>query len=184
MISDPEEQRPFVLKARTLSAFMMVSAASSLYRRAQMRRCIRCESWFEFTREHAQFCSVLPHPRARQPEDVIMARIRKKQLSDDRIVYKVIWREGAGKTRRQRTKNFDRHAEARTFAAKMEREVEQRRVGSPIVQPSPSFSITGSTFSTHRASFPSQRARVSPLRRARDPRAWRHPARSAPRPGS
>ena len=60
-----------------------------------------------------------------------MASIRKKHLSDGRIVFQAIWREGAGADRRQRTKNFDRHAEARTFAAKMEREVEQRRVGDP-----------------------------------------------------
>jgi integrase len=59
-----------------------------------------------------------------------MASIRKKQLCNERFVYQVVWREGSGKTRRQVTKNFDRHTEARTFAAKMEREVEQRRVGS------------------------------------------------------
>lgn len=60
-----------------------------------------------------------------------MASIKRVPLSDDRIVYKVVWREGAGANRRQRTKNFTRHTEARTFAAKMEREIEQRRVGDP-----------------------------------------------------
>jgi integrase len=60
-----------------------------------------------------------------------MASIRRLRLSDDRIVYKVIWREGAGNDRRQRTKNFNRHADARTFEAKMAREVESRRVGDP-----------------------------------------------------
>jgi integrase len=60
-----------------------------------------------------------------------MASIRRKRLSDDRLIYSVVWREGAGNNRRQRTKNFDRHAEARTFQAKMEREVEARRVGDP-----------------------------------------------------
>ena len=60
-----------------------------------------------------------------------MASIKRVPLSDDRIVYKVVWREGAGANRRQRTKNFDRHTEARTFAAKMAREIEQRRVGDP-----------------------------------------------------
>jgi integrase len=59
-----------------------------------------------------------------------MASVSRIQLSDDRIVYKVIWREGSGKNRRQRTKNFDRHTDARAFATKVEREVEQRRVGA------------------------------------------------------
>ena len=43
----------------------------------------------------------------------------------------MVWREGAAPNRRQRTKNFDRHVEARTFAAKMTREVEERRIGDP-----------------------------------------------------
>ena len=50
--------RPFVLRPKTLAAYMAISAASSLYRRAKMRTCARCGSWFEFTRAHAQFCSV------------------------------------------------------------------------------------------------------------------------------
>ena len=60
-----------------------------------------------------------------------MASVRKKRLSDGRIVYQAVWREGAGKNRRQVTKNFDRHSDARVHAAKQAREIEQRRVGSP-----------------------------------------------------
>jgi integrase len=60
-----------------------------------------------------------------------MASIKKIPLSDGRLVYKVVYRKGAGKDRRQVTKNFDRHTEARAFAAKVAREIEQRRVGSP-----------------------------------------------------
>ena len=127
-----KRRRPFVLRPKSLASYMAISAAASLYRRAQMRTCARCGSWFEFVRAHAQFWqSQLPVDLARQKEGVTMASVRKKKLSDDRIIFQAIWREGAGSKRRQRTKNFARHTEARSFAAKMESEVEARRVGHP-----------------------------------------------------
>ena len=45
------------MRARTLGAFMALSAASALERRIQMRRCRYCESWFELRRKDMQFCS-------------------------------------------------------------------------------------------------------------------------------
>ena len=58
LIPDPDHRRPFVLRPKTLAAYMAISAAASLYRKAKMRRCAHCGSWFEFVRAHAQFCSL------------------------------------------------------------------------------------------------------------------------------
>ena len=58
LVTDPEERRPFILRPRTLAAYLAVSAASSLYRRADMRTCARCGSWLEINKAHARFCSV------------------------------------------------------------------------------------------------------------------------------
>jgi hypothetical protein len=58
LIPDPDEKRPFVVRAKTLGAYMEASAVSSLYRRAQMRTCARCGSWFEFAKAHARYCSL------------------------------------------------------------------------------------------------------------------------------
>jgi hypothetical protein len=57
-VPDPEERRPLILRPKTLAAYMAVSAAFSLFRRAQMRTCARCGSWFEFTKAHARYCCV------------------------------------------------------------------------------------------------------------------------------
>jgi hypothetical protein len=58
LVSDPEARHPFIVRPRTLATFMLLSAAGSLYRRAKMRTCARCGSWFEFTKAHAAYCSV------------------------------------------------------------------------------------------------------------------------------
>jgi hypothetical protein len=55
---DPEEQRLFILRVKSLGDYMQMSAASSLIRRAKMRTCTHCGSWFEFTKAHARFCSL------------------------------------------------------------------------------------------------------------------------------
>jgi integrase len=61
-----------------------------------------------------------------------MASTRKK-IRNGRVVYQAIWREPAGSdgTRRQRTRNFGKLADARAYAAKMEQEAERRSVGDP-----------------------------------------------------
>src|SRR5262249_48426581 len=42
-----------MLRACSLGAFMVVSAASALERRVPMRRCALCASWFELARQDA-----------------------------------------------------------------------------------------------------------------------------------
>jgi hypothetical protein len=49
--------RIIALRAETLAAFMVFSAASTIERRVPMRRCEHCASWLEFTRNDARFCS-------------------------------------------------------------------------------------------------------------------------------
>jgi hypothetical protein len=58
LVPDPKGRRPFVLRVKTLAAYMVISAAASLYRRANMRTCAHCGSWFEFSKTHARFCSL------------------------------------------------------------------------------------------------------------------------------
>jgi hypothetical protein len=48
---------PIALRAETLAAFMVLSAADAVERRVPMRRCDHCASWLEFTRNDARFCS-------------------------------------------------------------------------------------------------------------------------------
>jgi hypothetical protein len=43
--------------AHTLAAYLVASAISALRRRAPMRRCLYCSSWFELHRREAMFCS-------------------------------------------------------------------------------------------------------------------------------
>ena len=45
------------MRAETLAAFMVLSAADAVERRIPMRRCDHCASWLEFTRNDARFCS-------------------------------------------------------------------------------------------------------------------------------
>lgn len=44
-------------RARSLHAFMLMSAASALERRVPMRRCSHCHSWFEALRRDTRYCS-------------------------------------------------------------------------------------------------------------------------------
>jgi hypothetical protein len=44
-------------RARSLHAFMLMSAASALERRVPMRRCAHCNSWFEALRSDTRYCS-------------------------------------------------------------------------------------------------------------------------------
>ena len=115
-----------------------------------------------------------------------MASVRKKRLSDDRIVYQAIWREGAGKDRRQRTKNFDSShrcahlrsqdgARGRAAPRRLSRSRDRRRVSRRTGSPS---SIRSSELSV------TTRAGYRALCETRHPRAWDDPARAPHRPGS
>lgn len=54
---DPNGGPDIVLRAKSLAAYMALSAASALERRVDMRRCTHCGSWLELTRREALFCS-------------------------------------------------------------------------------------------------------------------------------
>jgi hypothetical protein len=56
-IPDPSGRPRVVLRAKTLAAFMALSAAHAIEHRPPMRRCARCGSWFFIGRSDAQFCS-------------------------------------------------------------------------------------------------------------------------------
>jgi hypothetical protein len=57
-ILDPAGRSPYpVLRAKTLAAFMALSAAHAVEQRLPMRRCAHCASWFHIGRSDAQFCS-------------------------------------------------------------------------------------------------------------------------------
>jgi hypothetical protein len=51
------QDRGLVPRARTLRAFMVASAASALRRGVAMRKCARCNDFFELKRADAVFCS-------------------------------------------------------------------------------------------------------------------------------
>jgi hypothetical protein len=72
------ELRP-VLQARTLYAFMALSAASALRRQAVMRRCAHCQFWFEPPRTDALYCSSACRTayHAAQGEKKLVASARK-----------------------------------------------------------------------------------------------------------
>jgi hypothetical protein len=53
---DPHAPR-LVVRAKSLTAFMGLSALSALERRVPMRRCEHCSSWLELVRKDARFCS-------------------------------------------------------------------------------------------------------------------------------
>jgi integrase len=66
-----------------------------------------------------------------------MASVRKKTApGGGTVTYQAIWRNPPGPDgqRGQRTKNFDKRADARAFAARMEQEVERRQIGDPQKQ--------------------------------------------------
>jgi hypothetical protein len=54
---DPAGGTDLVLRAKTLAAFMGLSASSAMARAVPMRRCQYCTSWFELGRRDARFCS-------------------------------------------------------------------------------------------------------------------------------
>ena len=56
-VLDPHGGPRVVLRAKSLSAFMCLSALSALDRRVPMRRCERCGSWLELNRKDSRFCS-------------------------------------------------------------------------------------------------------------------------------
>jgi hypothetical protein len=53
---DPHGPR-LVVRARTLSTFMCLSALSAVARRVPMRRCDHCGAWLELNRKDSRFCS-------------------------------------------------------------------------------------------------------------------------------
>jgi hypothetical protein len=54
---DPAGGTDLVLRAKTLAAFMGLSASSAMARAVPMRRCQYCTGWFELARRDARFCS-------------------------------------------------------------------------------------------------------------------------------
>jgi hypothetical protein len=54
---DPAGSTDLVLRAKTLAAFMGLSASSAMARAVPMRRCQYCTGWFELGRRDARFCS-------------------------------------------------------------------------------------------------------------------------------
>lgn len=61
-----------------------------------------------------------------------MASVNKRTTAKGTVFYRAIWTEaGRGGKKRQRSKNFPTAREAKTHAAKMEQEVENRGVGDP-----------------------------------------------------
>jgi hypothetical protein len=54
---DPHGGPRVVLRAKSLAAFMGLSALSAIARRVPMRRCDHCGSWLELNRKDARFCS-------------------------------------------------------------------------------------------------------------------------------
>jgi len=77
------------LRARTLYAFMALSAASMFRRQALMRRCGHCRIWFEPTRIDALYCSnacrvahhvahTRPDRTARRPHIQTQKKVRRR----------------------------------------------------------------------------------------------------------
>jgi hypothetical protein len=56
-VLDPGGSPRTVLRAKSLAAFMCLSALSALDRRVPMRRCEHCGSWLELNRKDSRFCS-------------------------------------------------------------------------------------------------------------------------------
>jgi hypothetical protein len=54
---DPAGGTDLVVRAKTLAAFMGLSASSAMARAVPMRRCQYCTGWFELGRRDARFCS-------------------------------------------------------------------------------------------------------------------------------
>ena len=54
---DPHGGPRVVLRAKSLAAFMCLSALSAIERRVPMRRCEHCGSWLELNRKDSRFCS-------------------------------------------------------------------------------------------------------------------------------
>jgi len=54
---DPHGGPRTVVRAKSLAAFMCLSALSAIERRVPMRRCAHCGSWLELNRKDSRFCS-------------------------------------------------------------------------------------------------------------------------------
>jgi hypothetical protein len=57
LIPDPNMYAAWALRAKTLQAFMVASAADHLTRQVRMKRCLQCSSWFELSNAKLKFCS-------------------------------------------------------------------------------------------------------------------------------
>jgi integrase len=63
---------------------------------------------------------------------VIMASIRKKRTAAGTTIYQARWQEpGKNGRLRQKSKNFGKHADAKSYATRMAQEIERRGVGDP-----------------------------------------------------
>jgi hypothetical protein len=54
---DPHGSTLPAMMPKTLGAYMILSAGSAFARKAPMRRCDHCHSWFELKRSDARFCT-------------------------------------------------------------------------------------------------------------------------------
>jgi hypothetical protein len=120
---DPSGRPRVVFRAKTLAAFMVLSAANAVEQRTPMRRCAHCGSWFYVGRSDAQFCSGScraasfnasketahhgKHPKENQPErpgdlakPVARARTKRKRPPADKELPERKGRKGPrGKSR-------------------------------------------------------------------------------------
>ena len=67
VIPDPNGAPDLVLQANSLAGYMLASAASAFQRRAPMRRCRSCSTWFELPRQNALYCRGLCRTHHHRP---------------------------------------------------------------------------------------------------------------------